>query len=297
MIEDLILFQNKQNELMTVNFKNGYAFITDPSSKIAVCSKTEMPFNGCIEFRQLKKMKGVFKENFAMILKKNEIELKTDSLEHHFNNSEFSENPYFLNPDFTYNANDEVKKFLKVACKFSNAEVCNHVICVENFMACTDGESVFIVKLPFKWDFRFSFSVEFAKKVANVKDVLESIYINSVGIQFNFTEFCANSTISHEFDSFEFNFLNEKFEPVLSNYNSKELKLFLDLNDDCILNFENGIVKNGKNVFIFEECSLNCNLTSKHFNRMLPYFKNLEQSDVFVKSETENYICGVAKCV
>ena len=295
MIEDLLLFQSSQKTI--VNFKNGFAFLTDPSSKIAVCSKTDLQFDGSIEFSQIKKMKSFFKENFAMILKKNEIELKTNSLEQHFKSSETSENPYFLKPDFTYSVSNEVKKFLKIACKFSNAEICKHVICVENFMACTDGESVFIVKLPFKWDFRFSFPVEFAKKLVNVKDELLSISINSVGIQFNFTEFCASSSISHKFDDFNFDFLNEKFEPVLLNYNSKALKLFLDLNDDCILNFENGIVKNGKNVFIFEECSLNCNLTSKHFNRMLPHFKNLEQSNVFVKSETENYICGIAKCV
>lgn len=297
MIENLILFQNKQNEGMPVNFKNGYAFITDVLSKISVCSKTEMHFNGGIEFKQLKKMKGVFKEKFAMILKKNEIELKTDSFEHHFNNSEFSENPYFLKPDFAYSVSNEVMKFLKIACKFSNAEVCNHVICVGNFMACTDGESVFAVKLPFKWDFRFSFPVEFAKKVSNVKDELESIYINSVGIQFNFTEFCASSSISHAFDSFKFDFLNADFEKVNLEFNTKELKLFLDLNDDCILNFEDSCVKNSKNTFTFEESSLNCNLSSKHFKRMLTYFKEIEESSVFVKSETENYICGIAKCV
>ena len=79
MIEDLILFQNKQNEGMKVNFKNGFAFLTDHSSKIAVCSKTDLQFDGSIEFSQIKKMKSFFKENFAMILKKNEIELKTKS--------------------------------------------------------------------------------------------------------------------------------------------------------------------------------------------------------------------------
>ena len=297
MIEDLILFQNKKNEVMTVNFKNGCAFITDVLSEISVCSKTEMHFNGGIEFRQLKKMKGVFKENFAMILLKNEIELKTDSLEHHFNNSEFSEDPYFLKPDFTYSASNEVMNFLKIACKFSNAEVCNHVICVGNFMACTDGESVFAVKLPFEWDFRFSFPVEFAKKVGNVKDKLESIYINPVGIQFNFSEFCASSSISQAFNSFEFDFLNADFEKVNLEFDTKELKLFLDLNDNCILNFEDGCVKNSKNTFTFEESSLKCHLSSKHFKRMFPYFKDIEESSVFVKSETENYICGIAKCV
>ena len=297
MVNDLILFCSKSNEEMNVTFKNGYAFITDMLSEIAVCSKADLHFDGAIQFSQLKKMKGCLSENFAMILNKNKIELKTDNFEQRFKNNEVEENPYFLDAQFTYSVGNEIKKFLKIACKFSNTEVCNHVICVDSFMACTDGESVFVVKTPFKWDFRFSFPVEFAKKLVNVKDELLSISINSVGIQFNFTEFCASSSISHKFDDFNFDFLNEEFVKADFKYNKKQLTLFLDLNNEGVLTFEEGFVKNGENVFKCDESALECRLTSKHFKKMLPYFEQIEVSEKFVKSETENYICGLAKCV
>ena len=297
MVNDLILFCSKSNEEMNVKFKNGYAFITDTLSEIAVCSKADLHLDGAIQFSQLKKMKGCLSENFAMILNKNKIELKTDNFEQHFKNNEFEESPYFLKPEFAYSVSNDVMKFLKIACKFSNAEVCNHVICVDNFMACTDGGSVFIVKTPFKWDFRFSFPVEFAKKLVNVKDELLNISINTVGIQFNFTEFCASSSISHKFDYFNFDFLNEEFEKVDFKYNKKQLPLFLDLNSEGVLTFEEGFVKKGENIFKCEESNLECRLTSKDFKKMLPYFEEIEVSESFVKSETENYICGIVRCV